>query len=83
MAKCTRFTCAATRKALAVIVEVGFKPPLEGKNEVSTGFVRHRSQYQAAGEEPLLDRAHRPAHQAQRRAPPGGDSSIRATRVNC
>ncbi len=34
--KCTWFTCAATRKALAAIVKLGFKPVLEGKNEAST-----------------------------------------------
>ena len=36
VAKCTWFTCAATRKALAATVKLGFKPALEGKNEVST-----------------------------------------------
>src|ERR1700739_1103848 len=36
LAKCTWFTCAATRKALAAIVKLGFKPALEGKNEPST-----------------------------------------------
>ena len=35
-AKCTWFTCSATRKALAVIVKLGFMPVLEGKNEPST-----------------------------------------------
>ena len=36
VAKCTWFTCAATRKALAATVKLGFIPALEGKNEVST-----------------------------------------------
>ncbi len=36
VAKCTSFTCAATRKALAATVKPGFKAALEGKNELST-----------------------------------------------
>ena len=36
VAKCTWSTCAATRKALAATVKLGFKPVLEGKNEEST-----------------------------------------------
>ncbi len=36
VAKCTCCTCAATRKALAATVKLGFRPVLEGKNEVST-----------------------------------------------
>jgi hypothetical protein len=36
LAKCAWFTCVATRKALAATVKLGFKPALEGKNEVST-----------------------------------------------
>ena len=36
LAKCAWFTCAATRNALAATVKLGFKPALEGKNEVST-----------------------------------------------
>ncbi len=63
MAKYAWLTCAATRTALAATVKLGLKPVLEGKNEVSERFFRHRGQYQAAGEEPLLG-------QAQRRAPP-------------
>ena len=35
VAKCAWFTCAATRKALAAIVKLRFKPVLEGKNEES------------------------------------------------
>ena len=31
-------TCAATRKALAATVKLGFNPALEGKNEVSTTY---------------------------------------------
>ena len=38
LAKCTWFTCAATRKALAATVKLGFKPALEGKNEASTTY---------------------------------------------
>jgi len=34
--KCAWFMCAATRKALAATVKLGFIPVLEGKNEVST-----------------------------------------------
>ena len=36
VAKCAWFTCAATRKALAATVKLGFKPALDGKNDVST-----------------------------------------------
>ena len=36
VAKCAWLTCAATRKALAATVKLGFKPVLDGKNEVST-----------------------------------------------
>ena len=36
VAKCAWFTCAATRKAFAATVKLGFKPVLEGKNEAST-----------------------------------------------
>ena len=36
VAKWASLTCAATRKALAATVKLGFKPALEGKNDVST-----------------------------------------------